>query len=379
MTPTRKYAAVLVAALAIAAAAAFYCKAQPQTQSQTQTAPTMNRNLVVLDAAHGGADGGILLGDHVYEKDVTLEMEERLRATLTVAGFTVVSTRDSDSFDPLTNDQRAEIANRAHAVACIVLHATTSGSGVHLYTSALQPPEEESTANYWPTSQRTFVPTPWDSAQSMFVSQSLQMTGDLSAALSAAHLPSLVGHEPIRPLDSLTCPAVAVELAPLPVAGSDAAMPVTNPTYQQRVAETLAAVLMTWRDHAVPATATAETPKDSSMQTTAPSAQAQVAAQARKATTAPEPAGQTATRYQPSVGIRTAGQGSGQAAVQSPRQANGRVTTGNHPASATSANNPLPNNGKTNSPSRTSTPNSSTNPGTHATTGAHQKTPAEIE
>jgi N-acetylmuramoyl-L-alanine amidase len=53
-------------------------------------------------------------------------------------------------------------------------------------------------------------------------------------------------------LDNLECPAVAIELAPLPVAGSDAT-PVTDAEYQQRVAATLTAALQAWREHAIPA------------------------------------------------------------------------------------------------------------------------------
>jgi N-acetylmuramoyl-L-alanine amidase len=253
----------------------------------------MNRNAVVLDPAHGGQDAGATLGDKVLEKDVTLAFAARLRATLTAAGFTVVSTREADSATPPTSDQRAEIANRAHALTCIVIHATASGSGVHLYTSALQPPDEDASAELPLTSRSAFVPVPWQMAQAAYVSESLRLAGDLSAALGKANLPMLTGQEPVRPLDSLECPAVAIELAPLPVAGSDAT-PVTDVDYQQRVAATLTTALQTWRDQ-VDATAPsgATTSKDSAV-TTDPAAQAQAAAQVARA--AAEAAGRTAAR-----------------------------------------------------------------------------------
>jgi len=320
LTLTSKFAAVLAAALAGAAVVAFLARAQLQspTQPQTQTTPAMNRNVVVLDPAHGGADGGILLGDHIYEKDVTLELATRLHAALTSAGFTVVMTHDSDSFDPLTMDQRAELANRTRAVACIVIHASNSGSGVHLYTSALQPPPPQTTYDYWPGARQTFTPTPWDSAQAEFVSLSRQMAGNLNAALGSAHLSSLVGHEPVRPLDNLTCPAIALELAPLSVAGGNAA-PVTDPNYQQRVTEAMTAVLMSWRDQVAPATAAPTATSNNASPTDNPSAQskpavttpvqaADLAQAAAKATAAAEQAGSTAARYHTSVGVRPARQ-----------------------------------------------------------------------
>ena len=291
MIPSRKFAAILVAASVWVVVVAIYLRAQPQGQSwnptrtQNAAALEMDRDLVVLDPAHGGPDTGATLGDKVLEKDVTLAIAARLRATLTAAGFTVVSTRDADPAAPLTGDQRAEIANRVHALACIVLHATASGLGVHLYTSALQPPEEDSTANVPLTPRAAFVPVPWEQAQAGSVSQSLRLANDLSAALGKANLPVVAGREPVRPLDNLECPAVVLELAPLPVAGGDAT-PATDADYQQRVVATLTTALQAWRDHAAPNAAVA-----GSAATTDPAAQA--AAEAR---TAAEAAGRAAAR-----------------------------------------------------------------------------------
>jgi N-acetylmuramoyl-L-alanine amidase len=293
LIPSRKFAAVLLAILA-GAAAAFYLRAQPQgqsgnpTQAQSSAASQMDRTVVVLDPAHGGPDTGATLGDKILEKDVTLAIAARLRATLTAAGFTVVSTRDADPAAPLSGDQRAEIANRAHALACIVIHATASGPGVHLYTSALQPPEEDSSANFPLTPRPAFVPVPWERAQAGSVNQSLRLASELSAALGKASLPVVTGREPLRPLDNLECPAIAIELAPLPGAGGDAT-PATDPNYQQRVVATLTAVLQAWRDRAAPNAEAA-----GSAATTDAAAQAQAAAQAARA--AAEAAGRAAAR-----------------------------------------------------------------------------------
>jgi N-acetylmuramoyl-L-alanine amidase len=295
LIPSRKFAAVLVAAMACAAAAAFYLRAQPQgqtsspTQAQSSAAPEMNRNLVVLDPAHGGQDAGTTLGDKILEKDVTLAIAARMRATLTAAGFTVVSTRDAGSDTPLTGDQRAEIANRAHALACIVIHATASGSGLHLYTSALQPPQEDSSANYPLTPRVAFVPVPWEQAQAASVSQSLRLVNDLRAALGKANLPVVAGRGPVRPLDNLQCPAVALELAPLLVAGSDA-IPAMDPDYQQRIAATLTTALQVWRGHVDPMVPNAAATAKGGAEATGPAAQA--AAQAARTTV--EATGRTA-------------------------------------------------------------------------------------
>jgi N-acetylmuramoyl-L-alanine amidase len=137
---------LLVAALAVATAATLAAKTQnpPRrpTVAQSQTAAAanaMNHALIVLDPAHGGPDAGGRLGDRLVEKDFTLAFAMRLRAALQTAGFTVITLRDSDPTAAFPTDQRAEIANRSHALACLVLHATAVGSGVHVYASALHP------------------------------------------------------------------------------------------------------------------------------------------------------------------------------------------------------------------------------------------------
>lgn len=261
MIPTRKFAAVLLATVAAAAAIAFSVHAQPQIQlpmpAPQPTAPTstLNHNLILLDPAHGGPDPGTTFSDHTLEKDITLALAARLRTALTAAGFTVVATRDSDPSDPLTPDQRAETANRTHAVACIVLHATATGSGVHIYTSKLQPPSPDEDA--YPSA---YVPIPWESAQAASVDQSHRLAANLASALTKGNLPVLSGHAPLRPLDNLMCPAVAIELAPLLNPAGDPTSPADS-DYQQRVGAALTSALQAWRDQAEPQAQSAQPSK----------------------------------------------------------------------------------------------------------------------
>ncbi len=312
MILTRKVAAVLLAALVGATATAFHVRAQPRSQTSDpaqsqQPAPSMmNPNLVFLDPAHGGPDPGATLDSHVFEKDVTLAIAERLRTTLMAAGFTVVSTREADPAAPLTDDQRAEIANQSHALACLVLHATTAGSGVHLYTSTLPPPESDADAYSPPRSSHPFVPVSWQTAQAGSVLQSLRLVADLSSALRTENLPVVTGRAPVRPLDNMMCPAVAIELAPLQSAGRDAA-PVTDTEYQQRVATALTTTLMAWRDRAGPAPEHTS-PTKGGEQSTGPASQTQAAARARAAA---EAAGLAASRSHTPLGVQAVQTGAG--------------------------------------------------------------------
>jgi N-acetylmuramoyl-L-alanine amidase len=202
-----------------------------------------NRTLIVLDPAHGAGDAGSRINDQLVEveKDVTLALAFRLRSLLTARGFTVIMTRDSDAAastpgTPLSLDDRAGIANHARPVACLLLHATASGTGVHLYTSELDSTAGES------------LPAPWLTAQAAWVGQSQKLATQIATAVTRARLPLVASRASIRPVDSLTCPALVVELAP---SGSDASS-IDDAGYQQRVAEALAAALVFWQNQAQP-------------------------------------------------------------------------------------------------------------------------------
>jgi N-acetylmuramoyl-L-alanine amidase len=211
-------------------------------QFATAQQPTP-RTIILLDPAHGGPDTGAHLPNNLLEKDVTLAFATRLRATLATSGFTIISTRDADPTVPFTTDQRAEIANHAHPAACLVLHVTDSGNGVHVIASTLKPPRDPEEPH--PT-------IPWNTAQSASIPQSLSLANEIGLALQQAKLPVILSRASIRPLDNLTCPAIAVEIAPVTLDGS-APTPLTDATYQQNIAKTIAAALTAWRSHQITA------------------------------------------------------------------------------------------------------------------------------
>ncbi len=89
---------------------------------------------------------------------------------------------------------------------------------------------------------------PWDTAQTDSIPQSLRLANEIGTALARARLPVHLSRASVRPIDSLTCPAVAIEIAPL-LSGPT---PVSDPVYQQRVAEAVSTALLFWRAHADP-------------------------------------------------------------------------------------------------------------------------------
>jgi N-acetylmuramoyl-L-alanine amidase len=90
---------------------------------------------VVIDAGHGGHDRGGIPGQSVAEKDMTLDVAQRLRNVLSASGYGVVMTRDSDVFVPLGT--RVAIANsyRNAIFVCIHFNATkrAGASGIETY------------------------------------------------------------------------------------------------------------------------------------------------------------------------------------------------------------------------------------------------------
>src|SRR5246127_4502290 len=90
---------------------------------------------VVIDAGHGGYDRGGIPGQRVSEKEMTLDVAQRLKNTLAASGYRVVMTRDSDVFVPLGT--RVAIANSyPNAIfVCIHFNATqrAGAGGIETY------------------------------------------------------------------------------------------------------------------------------------------------------------------------------------------------------------------------------------------------------
>ena len=210
----------------------------PAQQPATPATPAIPRTIIFLDPAHGGPDPGAHLPNNLLEKDVTLGFATRLRALLFTSGFTVISTHETDPTVPFPTDQRAEIGNHAHPTACLILHATASGTGIHIVTSALPAPD---------SFEEPHATVPWNSAQTASIPQSLSLANDIGLALQNAKLPVILSRASLRPLDNLTCPAVAIEIAPL----DPATTPVTDAAYQQNIAKAIAAAIGSWRSRAL--------------------------------------------------------------------------------------------------------------------------------
>ncbi len=224
--------------------------------------------VVVIDAAHGGDDaGGSITGSAGHseaEKIYTLALSVRLRSLLAARGITVVTTRESDV--TLDASRRAEVANHTAAQACLSIHAsvngpetgsgTGSGTGplsgslsgtgsgaavgpaVHLFISSLNS-----------TERAIFVP--WKTAQSSWIPRSVALAGVINSVLLQDGMTVTLGRTALTTIDSMTCPAVAVEVAPEIAPGMTSGHGSTGTleeaANQAHIAKALADALVEWR------------------------------------------------------------------------------------------------------------------------------------
>ncbi|MCI8529416.1 MAG: N-acetylmuramoyl-L-alanine amidase [Lachnospiraceae bacterium] len=95
----------------------------PGREEAVPTAIPKEAILVAIDPGHGGVDGGSDR-DGVLEKEVNLEIANRLKDKLEELGFEVMMIReDNDTF--INKQDRADKANQAGADAYISIHQNT--------------------------------------------------------------------------------------------------------------------------------------------------------------------------------------------------------------------------------------------------------------
>jgi N-acetylmuramoyl-L-alanine amidase len=199
---------------------------------------------IVIDPGHGGAEDGAIGPSGLKEKELTLDVAQRLSELLSSDGFEVKLTRDEDHHVEL--DTRAGIANNFKAELFISLHANASrfakARGAETYFLAREATDDAArtvaaiendaagVANASePNEGGDLALILWDMAQNEFLEQSrrfaLEVQGSLNQALGIADRG--VRQAPFRVLIGATCPAVLVELGFM-----------TNPQEEQELAST---------------------------------------------------------------------------------------------------------------------------------------------
>ena len=193
-------------------------------------APAGPRFFVLIDPAHGGNEIGAAISPTLPEKDVVLALARRVQRELANRGINAGLLRNSDI--AISLDQRAVSANAVRPALYVALHAANTGRGVHVFTSLID------SENY---SSRDFLP--WDRAQAAFLESSAAVAGSVAAELEARKLPNSTLAAPLRPMNNIAAPAIAVEIA----APGDDVSEIAGSAYQEQVAQSIAAGIVAMR------------------------------------------------------------------------------------------------------------------------------------
>lgn len=106
---------IIICAALLCAFALVMLKAFSDVQTAAQL--PVQKQKIIIDAGHGGEDGGASVGD-VLEKDINLRIALILRDMLTANGFDVTMVRDSDisvysdGADSLSEKKTSDLYNR---------------------------------------------------------------------------------------------------------------------------------------------------------------------------------------------------------------------------------------------------------------------------
>lgn len=204
----------------------------PTAPAPSPTPPPAPPPLVIMiDAAHGGAESGALLAPDLLEKDVTLAFSRRLRQDLLSRGLQAHLLREGDV--QLSTDQRAAIVNSSNPVLYICVHMSSQGSGLRIYSAMLT----GSSDNRGP-----FIS--WQTAQSESLTKSRSLQQQLTEVIQRNRFPTKSLSAALRPLNAITVPALAVEIAP----ANGQVSQLASADYQNMVSAVLANAIVTVRE-----------------------------------------------------------------------------------------------------------------------------------
>ena len=143
----------------------------PRKERPIQTgrsAPIGSLPMVVLDPGHGGQDSGAMCGG-MLEKELTLDVAQRLDRRLRAAGLSTLMTRSGDNYISLA--ERAAMTNRVRDCVLVSIHFNDAdkpvSTGIETYYAERQVGGGTLLASWLPFLQRISADSPNLESQSL--------------------------------------------------------------------------------------------------------------------------------------------------------------------------------------------------------------------
>lgn len=165
--------------LIVMAVSLVWLESMPRVEVSVSREPSIKREVfpvVVLDPGHGGQDSGAMVGG-VLEKDLTLDVAQRVERRLRADGLATVMTRVGDGYISLAD--RAALTNRVPDCVLVSIHFNEGNkpvsSGIETYYADHHTMSGEPIVSWLPFLQRVVVETPNFESQSLaaFVQEAL--------------------------------------------------------------------------------------------------------------------------------------------------------------------------------------------------------------
>jgi N-acetylmuramoyl-L-alanine amidase len=223
-------------------------------------APAGGVRTVVIDPGHGGAEQGSRGSSGALEKDITLAVARRLKASLeTRLGVRAILTRDADETVGL--EQRAAVANNHKADVFVSLHTNAAlralATGAEIFYLSLDEYGDRARAVAKGTSEtlpvvgggvRDIEVIPWEMAQARYIEQSAALAQAVEAAFRDRVSLSARGVQqaPLRVLVGANMPAVLVEMGFLTNPAQEQQL--TSGAYQDTIVQALVDAIVKFRD-----------------------------------------------------------------------------------------------------------------------------------
>jgi N-acetylmuramoyl-L-alanine amidase len=217
---------------------------------------------IVIDPGHGGDDAGARGPSGTLEKDVTLAVARRLKASIEGRyGLRVLQTRDDDRL--IGPDGRAAYANNNKADLFISLHANASRQpttrGAEVFYLGLDKYGDEARRQahieggvlpVFGGGSRDLELVIWDLAQARHVDQSAVLAGIVEGQLrNRVEVSALASQQgPMRGLAGVNMPAVMIEMGYLTNPAQDRAL--KSEQYQTLIVQALTDAVGAFRDYA---------------------------------------------------------------------------------------------------------------------------------